>query len=120
MTDSFQAFLDSGASFEGKLCFSGTVRVDGHLRGEISSDGTLVVGETGVVEASLQLAGLIVHGTVSGDVRAEERVEVGATGEMEGNLETPSLKVEEGARVSAKVAVGRPPLAGKPPVPAGA
>ena len=55
MTDKFQAFLDSGASFEGKLCFTGLLRVDGHLQGEISSDGTLVVGETGVVEATLQV-----------------------------------------------------------------
>ena len=66
MTDKFRAFLDSGASFEGKLCFTGSLRVDGHLRGDISSDGTLVVGETGVVEATLQVAGLIVHGTVIG------------------------------------------------------
>ncbi len=113
MTDKFRAFLDSGASFEGKLCFTGSLRVDGHLRGDISSDGTLVVGETGVVEATLQVAGLIVHGTVIGDVRAEERVEIGPAGQIEGSLETPSLKVEEGARVSAKVTVGRRALAAK-------
>ena len=113
MTDDFQAFLDSGASFQGKLCFTGSVRVDGHLQGDISSDGTLVVGETGVVEATLQVAGLIVHGTVIGDVKAEERVEVGPAGQIEGSLDTPSLKVDEGARVSAKVAVGRRAQAAK-------
>lgn len=113
MTQNFRAFLDSGASFQGKLCFTGSLRVDGHLQGDISSDGTLVVGETGVVEATLQVAGLIVHGIVIGDVRAEERVEVGPAGQIKGSLKTPSLKVEEGARISAKVTVGRRALAAK-------
>lgn len=103
MTYTGESFLDSGARFEGKVCFSGVVRVDGHLQGDVSSDGTLVVGENGVVEATLQVGSLIVHGVVVGEVRAEERVEVGAGGQLEGSIEAPRLKVVEGARVSAKI-----------------
>ncbi len=100
-----QGFLDRGASFQGKMCFSGVVRVDGHLQGEIRSDGTLVVGETGVVEATLQVGSLIVHGVVVGEVKAEDLVEVGARGKLDGSVEAARLKVDEGARISAKIAM---------------
>ncbi len=105
MTDSLQGFLDSGASFQGKMCFTGVVRVDGHLQGDVSSEGTLVVGETGVVEATLQVGSLIVHGVVLGDVKAEDCVEIAASGQLEGSIETARLVVAEGAQLSAKIAM---------------
>ncbi len=101
--DSLQGFLDSGASFQGKMCFSGVVRVDGHLQGDVSSDGTLVVGETGVVEATLEVGSLIVHGVVVGDVKAKNRVEIAAGGQLEGSIECGRLVVEEGAQIGAKI-----------------
>jgi cytoskeletal protein CcmA (bactofilin family) len=70
-------FLGAGAAFEGKVSFTGTLRIDGHLRGTARSTGTLVVGQPGLVEADLDVAVLIVHGSVSGAVRAQERIEVG-------------------------------------------
>ncbi len=114
--DSLQGFLDSGASFQGKMCFSGVVRVDGHLQGDVSSDGTLVVGETGVVEATLEVGSVIVHGVVLGDVKAKDRVEIAAGGQLEGSIECARLVVEDGAQIDAKIVMtgeqGRNP--GKP------
>ena len=47
------AFIDQGSEFEGKLSFKDTVRIDGHFTGEITSENTLVVGETGEIEANI-------------------------------------------------------------------
>ena len=113
MTDTLQGFLDSGAFFQGKICFSGVVRVDGHLQGDVSGDGTLVVGETGLVEATIQVGSLIVLGAVIGEITAEDRVELGAGGQIEGSVETSRLKVDEGARLSAKITM-REPAIGSP------
>ena len=113
MTDQLQAFLDSGTSFEGKIAFSGVVRIDGHFQGDISAEGLLVIGETGLVEANLQVGSLVVQGTVVGDVTAKERVEIGPSGEIEGSVETPLLKVMEGGRVAARISMGEPVAAGK-------
>jgi hypothetical protein len=44
------AFIDQGSEFEGKLSFKDTVRIDGRFRGEISSENTLIVGETGEID----------------------------------------------------------------------
>ncbi len=38
--------LGRGSAFEGKLTFEGTVRIDGRFKGEIVTEGTLIVGET--------------------------------------------------------------------------
>ncbi len=103
MTREVQSFLDSGTSFEGKVAFSGTVRIDGHFRGQINATGTLVVGETGTVEADLELATLVVHGTYRGSVKAKDVVEVAPSGVVEGRVSTPRLLVAEGACINAAV-----------------
>ena len=46
------AFIDQGSEFEGKLSFKDTVRIDGHFKGEIGSENTLIVGESGEIEAA--------------------------------------------------------------------
>jgi len=40
-----KAFLGEGTEFEGKLIFTGAVRLDGKFQGEILGKGTLVVGQ---------------------------------------------------------------------------
>jgi cytoskeletal protein CcmA (bactofilin family) len=107
--EGLQSFLDKGTSFEGKVAFSGVVRIDGHFRGEASADGTLVIGETGTVEADLELSTLIVHGTYRGKVRAKERIEVASTGVVEGSVTTPRLTIAEGASIDAAVHMGESP-----------
>ncbi|RLB84336.1 MAG: polymer-forming cytoskeletal protein, partial [Deltaproteobacteria bacterium] len=42
--EEMSAFLGEGTEFEGKLSFTGSVRLDGRFKGEIFSEGTLVVG----------------------------------------------------------------------------
>jgi cytoskeletal protein CcmA (bactofilin family) len=98
-----QSFLDAGSEFEGKVAFSGVVRIDGHFRGQASAEGTLVIGEGGLVEADLELSTLIVHGTYRGTVRAKEMVEVAATGRIEGDVSTARLMVAEGAEINGSI-----------------
>ena len=42
--------LGKGVDFKGILSFDGTVRVDGHVAGEIYTSGTLIIGEHAVIE----------------------------------------------------------------------
>lgn len=102
-----QSFLGAGASFEGKLSFGGTVHIDGHFRGDVRADGTLVVGERGVVEAeAIAVGALIVRGSVIGSVDAKQSVCVTETGRLEGRVMTPRFSVEEGGRVNAAIEMG--------------
>ncbi len=102
------AFIDQGSSFEGKLSFKDTVRIDGHFTGEIASENTLIVGESGEIEASIRSQTVIVSGTVVGDIHAARKVVLHKTAQVEGNVESPCLVVEEGAVFNGAVKMARP------------
>ena len=91
------SFLDKGTEFDGKLAFEGAVRINGRFSGEIFSEGTLYVGESGEVNAEVQVSTAIISGTVTGDVVATSKVELQRTARLRGNIKTQVLKIEEGA-----------------------
>jgi cytoskeletal protein CcmA (bactofilin family) len=88
--------LGRGTSFEGKLTFEGTVRIDGKFKGEVFSDDVLVIGEGALVEAEIDIGEIIIQGTVVGNVKAKRSIEIHAPGRVKGDLHTPSLQVDKG------------------------
>jgi cytoskeletal protein CcmA (bactofilin family) len=88
--------LGRGASFEGKLTFEGTVRIDGKFKGEVFSDDVLVIGEGAIVEAEIDIGEVIIQGTVIGNVKAKRSIEIHAPGRVKGDLHTPSLQIDKG------------------------
>lgn len=90
------AFIDEGSEIEGKYAFRGTVMLNGKLRGEIESNDTLIVGEKGVVNATIRAGTVVVTGEVVGNILASERVELRGTARMFGDVEAPVVVVEEG------------------------
>ena len=90
------AFLDEGSDIEGKYTFSGTVLLNGRFQGEIASPDTLIIGERGVVNATVRAGTLVVNGELVGNVHASERVELSGKARVFGDLESPVLVLEEG------------------------
>ena len=88
--------LGRGTSFEGKLTFEGTVRIDGRLSGEVFSDDVLVIGEGAQVKAKIEVGTLIVEGNVEGNIHASQLVELHAPARVRGNIETPQLYIDKG------------------------
>ncbi len=94
--DEINAFLGRNTEFEGKLSFSGAVRIDGHFKGEISAEGTLIVGEAAVVQSDVHVSHIIISGEIRGNIVAEKRIEIHAPGMVFGNLEAPVIVIDEG------------------------
>jgi|GEM_PF-274878 len=90
------AFLGRDTEFEGKLKFQGSIRIDGYFKGEISGDGTLVVGEGGVLECNVHAACVVIRGEIRGNVIADQRIEAFTPGKIFGNLTSPTLVIDEG------------------------
>ncbi len=101
------AFIDQGSEFEGKLTFKDTVRIDGRFRGEISSENTLIVGETGAIEATIRSNTVVVSGAVDGDIVAGHQVVLHKTAKVQGDLSAPSLIIEDGAVFNGQISMGR-------------
>ena len=94
--DEIKAFLGKDTEFEGKFSFTGSVRIDGKLSGEIFSNGTLIVGESAIIKSQIHVADMIISGEVYGDIFAENRIELNVPGKLYGNIQTPKLVIEEG------------------------
>jgi len=109
------AFIDQGSEFSGKLSFKDTVRIDGKFDGQISSENTLIVGETGVVKAEIRSEVVIISGEVHGDVYAKSQITLHKTGSVFGNLHTRSLMIEDGAQFNGSVEMSGSNAKGKPP-----
>ena len=101
------AFIDQGSEFEGKLSFKDTVRIDGRFRGEISSENTLIVGESGEIDASIRSQNVVVSGAVVGNVAASAKVVLHKTARINGDVETACLVVEDGAVLNGQVKMGK-------------
>ena len=94
--DEINAFLGRNTEFEGKFSFTGAVRIDGKLSGEIFSSGTLIVGEGALIKSQTHVADIIISGEVHGDIFAENKIEIKVPGKLFGNIQTPKLVIEEG------------------------
>ena len=94
--DEINAFLGKDTEFEGKFSFTGTVRIDGKLSGEIFSNGTLIVGESAAIKSKIHVNDMIISGEVHGDIFAENKIEITVPGKLFGNIKTPKLVIEEG------------------------
>ncbi len=90
------SILDQGCELEGRFNSIGTLILNGKFRGELLSSDTLLVGETGQLEADTQVGIAIVSGKITGNITARERVELRRTARVFGDIITPVLVLEEG------------------------
>ncbi|MCH8041846.1 MAG: polymer-forming cytoskeletal protein [Nitrospinae bacterium] len=90
------AFIGQGVEFKGTINYTGSVRIDGRLQGEIHTEGTLLVGEQAVMTATINAGTVMNKGQITGDIVATEKVLLLASANMDGSLCTPRLSIEEG------------------------
>jgi len=90
--------LGKGVDFKGIVSFNGTVRVDGHVEGEIHTTGTLIVGEHAVIEGIVSVGILMNSGKINGTITASEKIHILNPGVLVGDIRTPVIAIEEGSR----------------------
>lgn len=93
-----QAFLGPQTAVEGNLKVDGTVRIDGHFKGNIESQGcTMIVGEKAVIEADILVHTVTVNGEVKGNINATHRIELSRTARVFGDLHGPEVHIDAGS-----------------------
>jgi cytoskeletal protein CcmA (bactofilin family) len=103
--DEINAFLGAGTLYEGKLNFQGSVRIDGEFKGEIHSEGTLVVGSDARITGRIEVGQVILSGRVEGEITAKGKVVLHKQAVFTGTLKTPVLVMEEGAQLEGEVSM---------------
>ncbi|SHK44761.1 bactofilin family protein [Thermocrinis minervae] len=97
-----------GTVIEGNLNVEseGINRIDGRLVGNVKGKGSLIIGEKGSVKGDVQVAHVIVYGTVEGNIVAKT-LEIKATGKVTGNLQVEELTIERGALFNGECRMNR-------------
>ena len=97
-----QSLLGEGVEMTGELSFTQGLRVDGVVRGKVRSEGSLVIGEKGKVEAEVLIQRISINGEFRGAIHAVDRVEIHKDGRVYGEIYTPCLIIEAGALFEGK------------------
>ena len=95
-SEEFNGFLGQGTSVTGDLYFSGTLHLDGAVRGSITTTDVLIVGPLATVEADIKAGEVQISGSVTGEVRGARRVEICEGGRLIGDVQTAQLIINEG------------------------
>jgi cytoskeletal protein CcmA (bactofilin family) len=101
-------FIAPGADVEGSLRRREDLQIDCDFRGQIESQGTIVVGPTGSVEGSIRAREVVIFGAVVGNVAAARRLVVRAGARLHGDIETACLEIERHAFFNGRTAMIQP------------
>jgi cytoskeletal protein CcmA (bactofilin family) len=91
------SIIGADASLRGSYNSKHSIRVDGEIYGNITSEDGIIVGEKGMVRGNLVAKSVLIGGKVKGNITASQRLEVQGTAHVEGDLSAPILVIEEGA-----------------------
>jgi cytoskeletal protein CcmA (bactofilin family) len=95
-----------GMAVHGSLDSNGTIKIEGTVQGDVSTQAQALVSKGGVVHGDLQAEEVVVGGTVTGAVRARGRVEIQSGAIVDGDVTTRRILVAEGATLNGRVRMG--------------
>jgi len=102
-----ETLIGRAAHLKGDLEFSGGLHLDGRISGDVradpSSDSTLSVSEHGCIEGAVEVANVMLDGTVIGPIRARERIVLGAKARVHGDVYYGDIEMTLGAEILGKL-----------------
>lgn len=111
------SLIGAGTIVEGDLNFTGGLRIDGQVNGNIvaaqGKPSTLVLSEHAKVNGAVSATHLVINGTINGPVTADEYLELQAKARVAGDVHYKTLEVQLGAIVEGRMIHGADTAQGK-------
>ncbi|MBZ0263333.1 polymer-forming cytoskeletal protein [bacterium] len=104
--DSLSSIIGRDARFEGKLELNGSIRIDGHFKGTLTSKGSVTIGQNSEVRGNILADEIILGGTLHGNMVAKTRLVLEGSAKVTGDLATGMLVVGEGAQFNGQSGMG--------------
>lgn len=89
--------IGSGTLISGDINCVNDIRVDGHIKGNISSKSRILVGENGIVEGEIFCQNAEISGFVAGNLKIKDNVVLKPTCKVQGDILTKTIVIESGA-----------------------
>ena len=90
-----------GTVFERDLKSEGDFRIEGTIKGTLITKGKVVIGNTGLIEGSLNCNNADVEGQIKGKLVVSETLSLRASANVDGDVQIGKLAVEPGATFNA-------------------
>ena len=105
--NSIETLVGVDTQINGDVHFSGGLRVDGAIRGDVSepnaSPSTLILSENGSIEGAVTASKIVINGKVTGTVKAGQFIEMQSKARIIGDLHYKSLEMHTGAVIEGKL-----------------
>ncbi|HTK60140.1 MAG TPA: polymer-forming cytoskeletal protein [Candidatus Baltobacteraceae bacterium] len=91
---------------EGDFVSEGNVRIEGEVKGSISTERDLIVGENAKITAGVQARNAVIAGELHGNLRVFDRLELASTARIYGDIQSKVLSVAPGAMMKGQLVIG--------------
>lgn len=87
-----------GADIEivGSVKCASDIQVNGKLNGDLTCNGSAVIGESATIKGNITVDSITVMGQINGNITAKDRIEMKATTRLNGDIRAKRLTVEDG------------------------
>lgn len=93
--------IAQGTQVEGSILTNGDCRIDGVVKGNVTSKAKIIIGRSGKVEGNITCSNIDIEGTVLAEtLTVTELVFLKATANLHGNISTGKIAIEPGAEFS--------------------
>jgi len=89
--------IAAGTTLTGDLVSAGDCRIDGTLKGNITSNSKIFIGKNGMIEGKIQCQSVEIEGQAKADINATELLSLKSTAFLTGNLRISKISIEPGA-----------------------
>jgi cytoskeletal protein CcmA (bactofilin family) len=93
MTDTL---IGEGTIVEGSITSAASLRIEGHVTGDIHCTGDVTIGEKGLAASEITARNIINAGTIRGSVKTTGKLTITATGKVQGNIQVATLVIADG------------------------
>jgi len=101
------SLIGTGTSIDGDLNFTGGLRIDGQVNGNVvaaqGKPSTLVLSEHARVNGEVNVTHLVINGAISGSVYASEYMELQSKAKVNGDVHYTTLEIQLGAIVDGRL-----------------
>lgn len=89
-----------GSKIIGDFIAESNVRIDGEIKGNVSSSSKIVIGQSGFISGNLVCADADVEGRIEGTLKVEGLLTLRSKAKIVGEITTSKIQIEEGAEFS--------------------
>lgn len=101
------SLIGAGTKIEGDVTFTGGLRVDGEVKGNVRATGeqggTLVISEHARIEGETHVSHVVINGTIIGPVYSSEFLELQPRARVTGDVQYSNLEMHLGAIVQGRL-----------------